>query len=432
MNEPFIPTRYQLVNTATGRVFSDEGWTLDDPEGEVPALIRTQYASRQISVRTNDWGLYKYCDWLPVSRRLQGSASPVTYHSHGLANELGLSNLYITLNGYYPEAGALMTTCSFKETEAYSVCGRLNPSDRRVLVVSSAGNTARAFAKVCSENNIPLLLCVPEDNLNALWFEKPLSPCVKLICSRSGSDYFDAIHLGNIAVKNPRYLPEGGAKNVARRDGMATTVNSAVIAIGSIPDYYFQAVGSGTGAIAAWEANQRFIEDGRFGRNTMKLIVSQNYPFIPMYEAWQAGSRELFPIDAAEARSQVETIDAKVLSNRKPPYSVSGGLYDALCATGGEVVHVDNARAREAAQLFEQKEGIDLHPAASVAVASLMDYVASDKLNRDAVIMLNITGCGEQRFKSGKERLFYLKPDRVFDIDPDESEVLAFLDKLFD
>ena len=44
---------------------------------------------------------------------------------------------------------------------------------------------------------------------------------------------------------------------------------SAVTTIGRIPDYYFQAVGSGTGAIAAWEANMRLIEDGRFGSNTI-------------------------------------------------------------------------------------------------------------------------------------------------------------------
>jgi len=35
--------------------------------------------------------------------------------------------------------------------------------------------------------------------------------------------------------------------------------------IGRIPDFYFQAIGSGTGAIAAWEANLRFLADGRFG-----------------------------------------------------------------------------------------------------------------------------------------------------------------------
>ncbi|MFR4038353.1 MAG: hypothetical protein ACLTZT_11530 [Butyricimonas faecalis] len=36
------------------------------------------------------------------------------------------------------------------------------------------------------------------------------------------------------------FSPGGGAKNVARRDGMGTTVLSAVEKIGRIPDYYFR------------------------------------------------------------------------------------------------------------------------------------------------------------------------------------------------
>ena len=78
----------------------------------------------------------------------------MTYKSKGLAAHLGLENLYITFNGYYPAIGAHMTTCSFKETEAYSVCARIDENEKRVLVVASAGNTARAFAKVCSDNRI--------------------------------------------------------------------------------------------------------------------------------------------------------------------------------------------------------------------------------------------------------------------------------------
>jgi cysteate synthase len=325
-----------------------------------------------------------------------------------------------------------MTTCSFKETEAYSVCGRMTPEMDKILVVASAGNTSRSFAKVCSENNIPLLICVPEDNINALWFDKPLNDCVKLICSRSGSDYFDAIHLSNIAAGMEGFIPEGGAKNVARRDGMATTVLSAVTTIGQIPDYYFQAVGSGTGAIAAWEANLRFIADGRFGKNKMKLMVSQNAPFVPMFDAWKAGSRAMLPLDENLARKQVEEIDAKVLSNRKPPYPIAGGLFDALTDSGGDVLIATNEQARAAAKLFEQTEGTDIHPASAVAAATLIEAAKNGNIDKNAVIMLNITGGGEKRFKAEKE-LFYLKPDLIFDFNPDvelvQKEVSALFEK---
>jgi cysteate synthase len=347
-----------------------------------------------------------------------------------LAKELGLSNLWITFSGYWPEKQATMDTCSFKETEAYSVCGRMSPDMKKILVVASAGNTSRSFAKVCSENNIPLLICVPEDNIRALWFDKPLNDCVKLFCSRSGSDYFDAIHLSNIVASMDGFIPEGGARNVARRDGMATTVLSAVTKIGRIPDYYFQAVGSGTGAIAAWEANLRLLEDGRFGNGKMKLMVSQNSPFIPMYDAWKAKSRAMLPLDDELARRQVEEIDAKVLSNRKPPYPIAGGLFDALMDTDGDVLIATNDESRAAAALFEQAEGIDIHPAASVATATLIQAAQNQSLDKDALIMLNITGGGEKRIMKEKE-LFYMQPDHIFDINPDPKDVAACIKNMF-
>lgn len=425
----FTPTEYNLLCVATGEEFEDNGWSLDCPTCEKPSLIRAQYAKKQLTVY-DDKGLYKYRDWLPMKRMLHCEATHTTYKSEGLAKALGLENLYITFNGYFPEKGATMTTCSFKETEAYSVCARTDADNEKVLVVASAGNTARAFAKVCSENNIKLLLAVPEDNLDALWFDAPLNDCVKLIACTKGGDYFDAIHLSNLALKSPMFYAEGGAKNIARRDGMGTTVLSAVTTIGRIPDYYFQAVGSGTGAIAAWEANMRLIEDGRYGTNLMRLMVSQNAPFVPMYDAWRASSRDMLPYDDNHARRDATIINAKVLSNRKPPYGIVGGLYDALKATGGDVLQATNLQAQKAARLFLETEGIDIHPAPAVALATLIKEIQAGNIDRKATIMLNITGGGEARYKANKD-IFYLKPSHVFSLTPDVDDVVAKCEELF-
>jgi len=430
MSKEFTPTKYKLKSVKTGREFEDQGWMLDAPGETKPTLIRALYDTKQINVKDDSWGLYKFADWLPVGRTLYGSSAPVTYKSNGLAKKLGLENLWITFSGYWPEKGVNMKTCSFKETEAYAVCGRMAPEMNKVLVVASAGNTARAFAQVCSDNNIPLLLSVPEDNISALWFNEPLNNCVKLICSKSGSDYFDAIHLSNIVAGIDGFVPEGGAKNVARRDGMATTMLSATTTIGQIPDYYFQAVGSGTGAIAAWEANLRLVEDGRFGNKKMKLMVSQNAPFMPIYNAWKADSRAMLPLDDDLAREQVEEIVAKVLSNRKPPYPIAGGLYDAMKDAGGEVLIATNEEQKKAAELFKTLEGNDIHPAAAVATATLINAVKNGTVKKDDLIMLNITGGGEEKFKTENE-LFYLKPEIIFDIDPDEDFVKEEVKKLF-
>ena len=426
----FKPTGYLLKCCATGHIFEDKEWSLSDPQCECPSLVRAEYEQKKFNLREELDGFYRYADWLPIKRTLANSCPPVTYKSEALANELGLENLYITFSGYWPEKGARMETASFKETEAYSVCGRLPEKTDRILVVASAGNTARAFAKVCSDNNIPLLISIPEDNINALWFKKPLNDCVKIIASPKGSDYFDAIALSDKVCMCDRFMAEGGAKNVARRDGMGTTLLSAVEVIGRIPDAYFQAIGSGTGTIAAWENNLRLIEDGRYGSHKMKLYPSQNEPFTIMYDSWKAGSRTLVPMSPEEAREAAAIIDAKVLSNRKPPYPIAGGLYDALTDAGGDIFKVTNEELHIWKEKFAALEGIDIHNAAAVAVASLAQAVAEKRINPEEVIMLNITGAGEERAKSEGE-IFYAEPHMVLDPDSPEEDIITNIENLF-
>ena len=159
-------------------------------------------------------------------------------------------------------------------------------------------------------------------------------------------------------------------------------------------------------------------------------MVSQNKPFTPIFDAWKASSRPMLPLDNELARKQVEEIDAKVLSNRKPPYSLAGGLYDALVDSKGEVLLASNEEGKNAAMLFEKTEGIDIHPAAAIATASLISAISENKIEKDALIMLNITGGGEERYKKDRE-LHYLKPSIIFDIDPDVNHVKEQLEILY-
>ena len=425
----FNPTKYQLQSLCCGTCFPDKYWELQCPQPHPQSLIRTIYENRQIHLHPEYGGIYTFSDWLPVERMLEGSGAPVTYQSQGLAGHLGLNQLFITFNGYWPERGAWTKSGSFKECEAFSVCARTN-SSKGIMVVASAGNTARAFARVCSQNRIPLLLTVPLDNIQALWFDSQLDPCVKVIACEKGGDYFDAIHLSNLAVELEGFFPEGGAKNVARRDGMGTTILSAVTTIGKIPDYYFQAIGSGTGAIAAWEANLRFMEDGRFGSNKMKLMLSQNAPFLPIKDAWDQHSPVMLQLDDELARRQVDEINAKVLSNRKPPYAIKGGLFDALSDAGGTILAATNEEAEKAAELFLQLEGNDLEPAAAVAVASLIQAVKEKLIDPKAVVMLNITGGGIEKFKR-ETSINYLVPEKIFALDADPMEVKRQIASIF-
>jgi cysteate synthase len=320
-----------------------------------------------------------------------------------------LKNLYIIFNGYWPENNAYMDTASFKELEAPSVLARVPENNGDTIVVASAGNTGRAFANICSRNGIPLVLVVPEASEREIWSTEPFNDNVKLVLASGNSDYYDAIHLAGKITNLDGFFPEGGAKNVARRDGMATTVLDASVVIERIPDHYFQAIGSGTGGIAAYESSLRLIESGGYDNVNMKLHLSQNHPFTPMTDAWNGRSKALYPLEEEEAKMRISQVSARVLSNRKPPYSITGGVYEVLETSQGHMYSVTNQEVCAAMELFEEKEGIDICPAAGVAVGSLLQAVEKKTIDAHDVVSLNITGGGEKKVKSEND-IYYLEP----------------------
>ena len=200
----------------------------------------------------------------------------------------------------------------------------------------------------------------------------PQSRCVKLVVLKD-ADYFDAIQLANHICELEPFFPEGGAKNVARRDGMGTVMLAGTEAINAIPDHYFQAVGSGTGAIAAWDMAWRLITDGQVGQHLPRLHLSQAESFTIMADAWAKQSRTLPEIPEEEARAAARKAYSPVLSNRKPPYGPTGGLFDALAESLGLFYVPTDEQAKRAGELFQDLEGIDLDKAAEVCLTrSLM------------------------------------------------------------
>jgi cysteate synthase len=422
---------YTLKCLGCGKRYSDspDGFLLQCGEDHRPAFLRAEYSTMQFKIEEKNPGIFRYREWLPVRRNGSSPNVPVVFQSENLAHRLGLDNLLIVFSGYWPEKGASFETCSFKELEALSVTARISEQEKRTMVVSSAGNTGMAFLQVCSEKGIPVLIVVPADALPTMWITREKHPSAILAALEGEVDYFDAIQLGDIIAKHESFYPEGGAKNVARRDGMGTVVLAAVEKTGQIPDHYVQAIGSGTGGIAAWEMSNRLLEDGRFGTGKMRLHFIQNEPFAIMADAWQQASPELLPMDEEVARQKIRKVYANILSNRRPPYSIMGGVFDALTDSSGYMYTVTNSEAMEANDLFSKLEGCDLHSAAAVAVAGLQKAVETGRIGRKESVLLNITGGGMKKLERDGKKV-PLEPDIVFTREDLSLEVVS--DKLND
>lgn len=364
------------------------------------SLLRAEYKSRQLQIRDLP-GIWRFIDWLPVQGIIEkATGRQVTYKSLDLARELNLKNLYISFNGYWPEKDASMPTCSFKDLEAPPTMQMLlDKGERSTLVVASAGNTARAFAHVASLTGQKLVLFVPEKALERMW---TIVPPGRITLIAVKGDYLDAIQIAEKVQSRKGFTPEGGARNIARRDGMGTVMLDAALTLGRTPDHYFQAVGSGTGGISAWEASLRLRNDGRFHPELPipRLHLAQNIPNAPIYYAWK---------DLKPDPYQDDMFD-DVLFNRKPPLDMPGGVKNALKDTNGMVYGITDQEASEARDLFEQCEEIDILNAPAVAVAALKKAVEERSVSSNEIILLNITGGGIARMKEDYSR-YMLQPD---------------------
>lgn len=360
------------------------------------ALLVTDYQAR-FSEQGGE-GVWRF-NWLPVHSPDLVQPGPVVYRSRGLAVQLGLENLYISFNGYWPEKGALLETCTFKEFEAAVVLQNARENGIEGLIVASAGNTARAFAHLSALTGFPAIIIVPRMCLSEMWYLRH-STGVPTVAVTDG-DYSDSIDVAKRIAQVTGFPFEGGVKNVAKRDGLGLVLLEAISVMKRLPDRYFQAVGSGAGAIGVWEMAERFLADGRFGSRLPVLHLGQNEPFAPMARAWARKERTLAKEDLSP--DLIPQITTRVLSTRYPAYSITGGVFDALTATKGSMHGVRNEEVYAAMDLFQRTEGADIVPAAGVSVAALQQAVKAGAVNPDELVLLNITGGGEKMLDKAKK-----------------------------
>ncbi len=400
-----MPMKYQLKCLACGATYPEHQYVCRCTKG-CSSLLRTEYSHTKLSVVNRYPSPWRYLHWLPIHtihpRLLQKTSSTHVYHSTKLGSTLGLKNLTVCLNAYPG-----MATGSFKDIEAEVTFQRILDSTSRgkPLVFASDGNNAISFTYYASLLHYPIVLFATEDaRQRRIWSFTRRNPYCHLY--PVDGDYSDAIALASQFSTVDGTLNEGGAYNVGRRDAVATIYLDAVRSLDTQPDHYFQALGSGPGAIAVYETSLRLKKDGRYGTRPPKLHGSQNTPFTPMADAWIQGSPTIDPKYQGEAAKRLmDQTYAHVLTNRFPVYTQKGGVHDVFTDTHGEFYRVTRTEARHAQRLFKKLEGISIVPEAGVTISSLLQAIRQETIHKDDAIVVNITGGGRDELRKPTYRI---------------------------
>ncbi|MCP4990321.1 MAG: cysteate synthase [Colwellia sp.] len=367
------------------------------PNCQKNSFLRTSYNNRNIKKGISKFS--DFIDYLPISKIHDTDFDPQIglIKSSKIAKSLGLKNLYILFSGHWPEMDAHNISGSFKALEAICILEKIAETGE-TLILSSAGNAGKAAVQFSIIFNYKAVVVIPENavsTINVLNQEQKRNTF--LIAVRNGF-YYEAIKTVDKIVSNvPNLIREGGVYNVARRDALGIPFLRACLGMGRIPDHYFQAIGSGTGAIAAWEGRRRLIDNKVFQEKHMRLRLSQNYPFCPIGQSWETGKRDYIGYSTDEYQKRLKQVVATVLSNNTPPYSVYGGLYDVLSNTNGTVDSIPGKDVLIEMEKFQQVKGIDIDPAAGVAIASLKKAVSNGSVRPEETVLLHVTGGGYSR-----------------------------------
>ena len=152
---------FELICRACGSTYHDRDYRVFCQACGRDAFLYTRYSKPYI-LKGEETRFASYLDWIPVDSLL-GAPGPAMAMVPGgtLGAKLGLKNLWVLISGNAPTHGAEFVTGTFKETEALGVLSRVVEQTRKILIISSAGNAARAFLEYGTRLGIPIVVVVP-------------------------------------------------------------------------------------------------------------------------------------------------------------------------------------------------------------------------------------------------------------------------------
>jgi threonine synthase len=166
----------------------------------------------------------------------------------------------------------------------------------------------------------------------------------------------------------------------------------------TLPDAIFYPTGGGTGLIGMWKAFDELEALGWIGPERPKMIAVQASGCAPIVKAFEEGTRH------ADEWLDAHTTAAGI---RVPKAIGDFLILDAVRASGGFAIAVDDSAIDAARELCGHRDGVLLCPEGAATLAAAQQAIADGRIERDANILLFNCGTG----------LKYPLPDRAADID---------------
>ncbi len=332
--------------------------------------------------------IWRYFEFFPIENLGKvvslGEGYTPLIKARRLGLEIGLKNLYLKLDCFNP-------TGSFKDRGESVALSRAVELGLKGVVGFSTGNAGVSQAAYAAKAGLKSYIFVPE----TVTHEKIYSMAVY------GSKVFivkgtfeDAFHIALKVSRERGYLLNGGILNPTRLEGKKSIAYEIYEQLNrSVPDWYVQAVGVGTAAIATWKGFKELVEIG-WTDLIPRIGAVQAEGCAPMAKAFETGSREIAPVE------KPTTIASSIAVTKPLGWPL---LRKAIRETGGTVKAVSDHEILKAERELATLEGVWAEPAASAPLALIKRGLNEGLIDKDETVVLMVSGTGLKDIKAAEK-----------------------------
>ena len=324
----------------------------------------------------------RWCEFLPIEnpalieKVTLGEHETPLLKSEKLGSELGLRNLYIKNDTYFP-------TASLKDRSMPLIVLKALEFGYDTVAIVSSGNAAASLAAYAAKAGLRAVTFVsgnpPIEQLakikaygpTIVWIKGPYDVVENLFTkAREKFGWFDC----------------DGLVNPFRLEGKKIYAHEITLQLGwKVPDVFMMVVGFGNGIVAAWKGFKELYEMG-IVKSLPRMIAVQPENCAPIAKAFAGGKEEVEPVKCGETVAQNIALGNPSIGGKR--------TLKAVRESNGLVLTVSDKEIIDAARELAQKEGLFVEPAGVLGVAALKQLVKDGKVEKDETIVPVITGHG--------------------------------------
>ncbi len=347
-----------------------------------PYLVRYETLPSSRDSLRGRWDMWRYAPLLPLREgeepvTLGEGATPLR-ELPSLAAELGVRRLWVKDEGLNP-------TGSFKARGMSAAVTRGRALGVPGFIVPTAGNAGAALAAYAAAAGLPARVYAPESTPRALLETiRALGARLVTVPGHIG----DAGKAARADAASSGFFDMSTLREPYRIEGKKTMGLELAEQLGwRLPDAIIYPTGGGTGLIGMWKGFAEIRALGWLGDavSMPRMITAQADGCAPIVRAFAAGDNRAIPWENPETHA----------SGLRVPGPLGDRLIlRALRESGGDAESASESEIRAATQRLAHASGVDVSPEGGCALAVCERLIASNRLARDAEVVIFNTGSG--------------------------------------